>query len=417
MMSAPNPSTLAAAAPQAGPDHQTSSWVNRVVRVIATWNAAWWVLLGALVAPALPGHWLTLVLAAITLVGVPLLVLGRAFAGAYPSASIRLFVFRPFWYLQLAVPLMATAGVLAFIVGAPFGAARRAGQIAPMIVGGAIAASALVGYAGSRRLRTMIFEARLTGLPRGLDGLRIAQVSDLHVGPHTSRAYLRRVLQAVEDAAPEVIAITGDQVDDYAPDIEYFARAFSTLSAPLGVFAIPGNHDVYAGWPQVREGLDRMGVTVLVNESRPLTRGGERFWIAGTGDPAGTGRSRGAGGEAGPDITRTLSRIPAGAFTIALAHNPALWPQLAERGVRLTLSGHTHYGQFSIPALGWSLASAFLDLAMGAYRSGRSLLYISPGTNYWGLPLRIGALPEVTVITLRPATAGEEDSVSVAPNR
>jgi predicted MPP superfamily phosphohydrolase len=160
-----------------------------------------------------------------------------------------------------------------------------------------------------------------------------------------------------------------------------------------------------------------MGVTVLVNESRPLTRGGERFWIAGTGDPAGTGRSRGAGGEAGPDITRTLSRIPAGAFTIALAHNPALWPQLAERGVRLTLSGHTHYGQFSIPALGWSLASAFLDLAMGAYRNGRSLLYISPGTNYWGLPLRIGALPEVTVITLRPATAGEEDSVSVAPNR
>ena len=123
LMSAPNPSTLAAAAPHAQPDHATSSWVNRVLRVIATWNAAWWVLLGALVAPALPGHWVTLVLAAITLVGVPLLVLGRAFAGAYPSASIRLFVFRPFWYFQLAVPLMAIAGVVAFIVGAPFGAA------------------------------------------------------------------------------------------------------------------------------------------------------------------------------------------------------------------------------------------------------------------------------------------------------
>ncbi len=414
-MSAPNPSTLAAPAPQAATEQQ-SSWVNRVLRVIATWNAAWWVLLGALVSPALPGHWLTIVLAAITLVAVPLLVLGRAFAGAYPSAAIRLFVFRPFWYVQLAVPLMATAGVIAFIVGAPFGAARRAGQIAPMIVGGAIAAGALVGYAGSRRLRTVNIEARLSGLPRGLDGLRIAQVSDLHVGPHTSRAFLRRVLQLVDDARPEVIAITGDQVDDYAPDIEHFAGAFSTLSAPLGVFAIPGNHDVYAGWAQVREGLERMGVTVLVNESRPLTRRGERFWIAGTGDPAGTGRPPGAGGEAAPDITRTLSRIPAGAFTIALAHNPALWPQLADRGVRLTLSGHTHYGQFSIPALGWSLASAFLDLAMGAYRSGRSLLYISPGSNYWGLPLRIGALPEVTVITLRPATAGEEDSIRVRPN-
>ena len=107
-----------------------------------------------------------------------------------------------------------------------------------------------------------------------------------------------------------------------------------------------------------------MGVTVLVNESQPLTRGGERFWIAGTGDPAGTGRPRGAGGEAGPDITRTLSRIPAGAFTIALAHNPHSGRSWQNAG-RLTLSGHTHYGQFSIPALGWSLASAFLDLAMG----------------------------------------------------
>jgi predicted MPP superfamily phosphohydrolase len=308
---------------------------------------------------------------------------------------------------------MATAGVLAFIAGAPFGAARRAGEIAPIAVGGAIAAGALVGYAGSRRLRTVNIEARLTGLPRGLDGLRMVQVSDLHVGPHTSRAYLKRVLQAVHEAEPEVIAITGDQVDDYGPDIEHFARAFSSLRAPLGVFTIPGNHDVYAGWLQVREGLEAMGVTVLVNDARRLTRGGEPFWIAGTGDPAGVGRPRGGGGEAAPDISRTLSRIPAGAFTIALAHNPALWPHLAERGVRLTLSGHTHYGQFSIPALGWSLASAFLDLAMGAYRAGRSLLYINPGTNYWGLPLRIGALPEVTVITLRPTNTGEKDSIRV----
>jgi uncharacterized protein len=236
------------------------------------------------------------------------------------------------------------------------------------------------------------------------------------VGPHTSRAYLRRVFQAIEDAGPEMIAITGDQVDDYAADIEHFARAFSSLSAPLGVFAIPGNHDVYAGWPEVRKGLEEMGMTVLVNESRPLTRGGERFWIAGTGDPAGAGRPSNAGGDAAPDIVRTLSRIPAGAFTIVLAHNPALWPELAEHDVRLTLSGHTHYGQFSIPALGWSLASAFLDLAMGAYRMGRSLLYINPGTNYWGLPLRIGALPEVTIITLRSASAGEPDSIRVTSN-
>jgi predicted MPP superfamily phosphohydrolase len=76
------------------------------------------------------------------------------------------------------------------------------------------------------------------------------------------------------------------------------------------------------------------------------------------------------------------------------------------------LSGHTHYGQISIPRLGWSLASMFLDHAMGAYRQGRSLLYINPGTNYWGLPLRIGALPEVTIVTLRRSRPGQVEVIT-----
>ena len=86
---------------------------------------------------------------------------------------------------------------------------------------------------------------------------------------------------------------------------------------------------------------------------------------------------------------------------IMLAHNPVLWPALAGHGVRLTLSGHTHHGQLSVPRLDWSLASVFLEHAMGSHRTGDSLLYINPGTNYWGLPFRLGALPEVTVLTLR----------------
>jgi uncharacterized protein len=144
-----------------------------------------------------------------------------------------------------------------------------------------------------------------------------------------------------------------------------------------------------------------MGVTVLVNDAIEIQRGADRLWLAGTGDPAAGGPPGMFGRDAAPDIARTLARIPAGAFTIVMAHNPQLWPPLAERGVRLTLSGHTHYGQLAIPALDWSLASVFLEHAMGWHRRGGSLLYINPGTNYWGLPLRIGALPEVTVITLR----------------
>lgn len=104
-----------------------------------------------------------------------------------------------------------------------------------------------------------------------------------------------------------------------------------------------------------------------------------------------------------PDIAKTLSGIPRGAFHVVLAHNPALFGTLAERGVPLTLSGHTHYGQLAIPALNWCLASPFLRFAMGAHVVNGSALYISPGTNYWGIPFRIGTRPEVTVLTLRRA--------------
>lgn len=186
-------------------------------------------------------------------------------------------------------------------------------------------------------------------------------------------------------------------MDDFPRDVEPLGRAFGGLTAPLGVYAIAGNHDVYAGWPAVRRGMEALGWTVLVNEARPVEHKGTRFWIAGTGDPAG---GRPGQSPVAPDVERTMASVPRDAFSLVLAHNPALWPALAERGANLTLSGHTHYGQLAIPRLGWSVASAFLDLAMGAHRRGESVLYINPGTNFWGIPFRIGALPEVTVVTL-----------------
>ena len=390
------------------------SWLRRLLRIVFVWSTVWWLLFGALMAPVVPGHWAGILLAATVLVLVPLVFLTRALTGVYPSAAVRLFAFRPFWYTQVAMPLMVTAGVLAFLAGAPFGAARVSGQTAVYGMFAIVAVGILTGYIGSRWLRVKRLDATIADLPAALDGLRIAQISDTHVGPHTPQRHLRAIAAAVQGAKPDLIAVTGDQIDDYPRDVEVFARAFGDLKAPLGVFAIPGNHDVYAGWPEVRAGLEAMGCVVLVNDARPLVHRGERFWLVGTGDPAGNGRPMNAGGDAAADIECTLAKVPPGAFTIALAHNPGLWPALADRGVALTLSGHTHYGQVAIPRLHWSLASAFLDLAMGAYRRGRSLLYINPGTNYWGLPLRIGALPEVTVVTLRPAAEGDTGGIEEA---
>jgi len=368
----------------------------RILALLFSWTAACWLIVGGLLRPMLPGGWLT-VLALASLCAAPSLGMVRGLdRSTYPSALRRLFLVRPFWYAQLFLPLLAVSGALGAAAGLPFGASATAGRWALASSASILAGLALLGYAGARRLVVRRLDVRVDDLPAGLDGMRIVQISDLHVGPHTSRRYLARVAAAVREARPDLIAVTGDQVDDHARDVEPFAEAFRELSAPLGVFAIPGNHDVYAGWGEVHRGLEAMGMTVLVNRAVPLERNGARFWVAGTGDPAGR-----RGSPVAPDVERTLAAVPPGEFTLALAHNPALWPALAERGVELTLSGHTHYGQIAIPRLGWSLASAFLDYSMGQYRRDGSQLYINPGTNYWGIPFRLGTPPEVTVLTLR----------------
>jgi predicted MPP superfamily phosphohydrolase len=390
----------ATATPAAGRRSRTP-W--RILRFVLTWMTTCWLVIGALLSPVLPGGWLA-ALALALLSASPLLALARWFGGsAAPSATARLWVIRPFWYTQLLLPLLAIAGLLGALLGLPFGASGSAGRLAMALVALVYGGGVLAGYIGARWLVVRHLAVRLPQLPSHLEGLRIAQVSDLHVGPHTSRRHLAKIVSAIQAGKPDLIAVTGDQVDDYAADVAHFAAAFGALTAPLGVFAIAGNHDVYAGWDGVRAGMEAMGMTVLVNAAVAVEHNGGSLWIAATGDPAGTYVQR-DGEHVAPDIARTLADIPAGAFTLALAHNPSLWPALAQQGVPLTLSGHTHHGQFSIPRLGWSMASPFLEHAMGHYREANSLLYINPGTNYWGIPFRIGALPEVTVLVLQSAS-------------
>ena len=325
----------------------------------------------------------------------------------YPGAAFRIFVVRAVIYAQLMLPIVAGAALLGFSAGALFHAPLAGGRWAAGVAFGIAALTLFAGYIGSRTLAVREIEARIESLPQGLDGLRIVQISDLHVGPQTPRGFLARVRRAVESLRPELIAATGDLVDDRAEDVVHYAAAFGALRAPLGVYAVAGNHDVYAGWEDVeRELRVQTGMTVLVNESRVIERNGARLTVAGVGDPAGRGRRPGGGGmsRVAPDVARTLAGAPSGVPVLALAHNPALWPELASAGVTLTLSGHTHWGQFALPGFGWSLVTPFLEHAMGAYREGTSLLYVHPGTGYWGIPFRIGARPAVTAIVLRRAT-------------
>jgi predicted MPP superfamily phosphohydrolase len=365
--------------------------------------AASWLIIGGLANGLFP-YALTVVLAWAIYTILPLAVYARWRGWPfYPKAAFRLLVVRPFWYTQLLLPFVAVAGTAGVLIGAAFGAPLTGGRIAAGAVLATLGILLIAGYLGTRRLVVREVEASIPGLPTEFDGLSIAQVSDLHVGPHTSRRFLERVARTIRDLEPDVVAVTGDLVDDRAEDVDAYAEALGTLAAPLGVFMIAGNHDVYAGWDSVEHRL-RQGVParLLLNEAHILRRGDATLVLAGTGDPAGGQRGQ---TRVAPDVDRTLAGAPNGATVVALAHNPALWPALAKRGVALTLSGHTHWGQLALPSLGWSLASPFLEHAMGAYREHDSLLYVSPGTGYWGIPFRLGAFPEVTMVRLRRAPA------------
>ena len=320
------------------------SLVWTVLAVLLLWDGAGWLVIGGLLHPVLPGGWRTIVIAAL-LVLVPFAKLARSIGGAgYPTALTRIVLFRPFWYAQLLLPLLTIAGLAGMLVGLPFGAGATAGRNA--LAGAAILLTLLIisGYVGTRRLAVRRLDVSFPDLPAGLDGLKIVQLSDLHVGPHTSRRHLARIAEAVRDAAPDLIALTGDQVDDYARDMEPFAAALGGLSAPLGVFAIAGNHDIIAGWNAVRDGLERLGIVVLVNRSLPLEHGRVRFWIAGIGDPAGRGWQRGGGAGAAAELESGLELPGAGngnPYTrgVAPLHQPghqllgdSLPPRYATRG-------------------------------------------------------------------------------------
>jgi len=374
-----------------------------------------WAIVFRLAWGLFPGSW-AVVLGLAVYTTIPLFVfLRRRGWSFYPTALFRLFVTRAVLYTILTLPLVSLGGLIGMVAGFPFGRSLIVGRV---LAGGVLAIVAMVlalGYLGSKRLVVRRVDVDLPNLPPGFDGLRIAQLSDLHVGPHIPRRFLERVVQTTQQLAPDLIAVTGDLIDDRAEDVGVYATKLGALTAPLGVYMIAGNHDVYAGWEEVERALRAADLgTVMVNEAVTIRRGNDELVLVGTGDPAG---GRRGSSRAAPDIDRAMANVPEDATVIAFAHNPSLWPKLAERGVALTLSGHTHWGQFALPRLGWSLASPFLEHAMGAHILDDAQLYISPGTGYWGIPFRIGASPEVTLVTLRRAQTAAATVHAARPAR
>jgi predicted MPP superfamily phosphohydrolase len=225
-----------------------------------------------------------------------------------------------------------------------------------------------------------------------LHGLRIVQLTDIHVGNFMKQDKLERYVRVVNDLQPDIVALTGDFIGSSPHFIPACAAALEKIKAREGVFACLGNHDYWVGAHSVADALERAGVRVLRNEAQSLTLKGAALNIAGVDDPW-----RGK-----PDFDRALSRIDANVPTIMLCHQPDLFPASAQRAVDLMLSGHYHGGQVKLQFMGMRVSPAHLisEFVEGHYRRGPSQLYVSRGIGTTGPPVRLNAPPEITLLHL-----------------
>jgi len=251
----------------------------------------------------------------------------------------------------------------------------------------ALVAGAFTALRGPRVKEVLI---HIPGLHADLEGLRIAQISDLHVGPNIRRGYVERVVSRVQGLAPDLVALTGDIVDGSVPSLQSEVAPLAVLAADGRAFFVLGNHDCYSGAPEWIAHFRGMGMNVLLNENMAVRKGEARLVIGGVVDPAYRG--------ARPDIS--LADAAKADFRLLLAHNPRLAPLGARAGYDLQLSGHTHAGQF----FPWTIAVRLVHAphVAGLSREGAMQVYVSAGTGTWGPPVRLGmgTSPEISLIKL-----------------
>ena len=250
----------------------------------------------------------------------------------------------------------------------------------------ALAAGAAAALGGPRVRRVDI---PVEGLDPALHGLRIVQITDLHVGPTIGGRYVRRVVRMANELKADLLALTGDFVDGSVPRLAPHVAALAELQPAERRFFVLGNHECYSGAAQWIEHFRASGLQVLLDEYRVLDFGGAKLVLGGVIDPA-TGRQ--------PQPELAAGNGEGAALRVLLAHNPKIAPLAERAGFDLQLSGHTHAGQF----FPWTLAVRLVHgpHVSGLSRSGRMWVYVSAGTGSWGPPVRFGTEPELTLIRL-----------------
>lgn len=269
-----------------------------------------------------------------------------------------------------------------------------------LVAGASALGAALALYATLIEPRWLAVRRRTLRLEcwsAALDGLRVAVISDLHAGaPQVRPATVRDVVERVNRLGPDLAVVLGDHIDAHhhlddpvAPGS--VAAELGGLRAPRGVVAVLGNHDWSSDGPAMAAALREHGITVLENTASPA---GDGLWVAGVGDA--TMRTA--------DVGRALDAVPGDdAPVLLLTHDPDVFPRVPDRPA-LTLAGHTHGGQVDLPLL----RRAWIPSRFGArygggvvVEDGRTMV-VGAGIGTSGWPVRLGARPEVLLLTLRP---------------
>jgi len=265
--------------------------------------------------------------------------------------------------------------------------ASLAAASAPVFAGG------FGAFVERSAIRARELDLRFPDLPSDLDGLRLAQLTDIHLGPFLSEAELARAIAMANEFQPHISLVTGDLISERSDPLDACLRLLSGLRAEAGIYGCLGNHEGYAGVESyaAAEG-HRLGIQLLRNQKRVLRFGAATLNLAGVDYQ-----------KMGGPYLQGLDWLPRpDAFNLLLSHNPDVFPVAARQGHQLVVAGHTHGGQINVEVFGFpfNVAELYTRFVYGVYWLPGAQLWVSRGLGTVGIPVRFGAPPEVALIRL-----------------
>ncbi len=262
---------------------------------------------------------------------------------------------------------------------------------------------------GWRNFNVAHVPVKVPKLPKAFDGLRVVQISDMHLGSFSRGTdMVRQGVDLINAQQPDLILFTGDLVNNFAHEAEPWLETLGALQAPLGKFAVLGNHDYgdYSIWSgaaekaanlaQLKEHHRSMGFRLLEDEHVAIEKNGERFTLIGV-------QNWGTRFQQYGDLSKAIAGTDPSHFRLLMSHDPTHWEaQARAAGIDLMLAGHTHGAQFGININGhtYSPAQWIYKQWAGLYEQDGQRLYVNRGFGYIGFPGRVGMPPEITVLTL-----------------